>query len=1440
MPSPINISVNYSAQVQEAIKAANDFNKQFGQMQQATKDQIIKTAQLQAAVTQLGNVSVQAFGKATAATRSWSAELTRVGVFVNKTMASLAGGIQSFSNQIKSALGGVSGGVGGVFGGAQGLIGDFSRTLSDFIGTGGFVQGLSRAVASGAKGFVKVGTDIGAFIIKGIGVVASSIPKLLGELTQIGGSITGLFAGAGASLFKAGGIAVGLFVSGITNAAGSVVKAFGNILEGVTNLAVTAFSGIGDTIASALGGAIEIVGAFGDRIAAIIGDVGAKIGDVLGKAVAAGLAVGLPVAFKGAQFRSELTAAFGVVADEVTAAQFEELVDKSKDVAREIGLSLGQIPQALFKQVSFGFKDIDTSVTGLRDAAHLAAIGNVDLFKAIEAINISMAAYRDTLTDTNEVAVKLFNATRKGRLEVEDLTEHLGLVVGNAEAAGVSFEELLTIINLANRTLASSTAVFGIGNAIKSLQKPTKEATEDFKTFFDAIAHGDGTLKSFRVVLEELQRSGVAFDPKAFREIFPDERGARAVRAIMKAVGKDFSDYNATLKLVNEDSVTFGKVSEFAMNQVIRRLTALGASVVSVGDAFVNKFKAPIIAGFDAVSNVLKRFEQGINSIDPKFIEKLQRDIEDFITTIPSKLKGVIDSFKYVGNAILDASRAAKKFADENLNLTATFEALLSGQFQSAFDLFFGSNAITKVKGFFSVLVAEAKNALSFVQSIGKAILSGIGGAAGSLGGSGIGKLVGAIGGGGDFGDPTELLLQTVAGVNPVQKGAKATAAAGTGAAIGGALGGAVGGFGFAKIGAAAGTAIAPGVGTLIGGAVGAAVGALTLWAKSIAESNAVQEAINKGLAEAREEIKKQFELMKARNAAAEKGQAALTAAEQEVNKLLTLRIKQEQTISNFKDNEAIILGRIAEQQKVVDDFQKRTAEAHTRGYKNLLEYAEAVGNQRADIEILHKLDERRKKVQEKTAELYEAFNNRLIDVGKELDRLYKELKDLKNPPQVFITRSGTDRLGGSSLNSLAGSQRDVSTVGGDFEGRLIGAIEDLIDALEGNRKAQESLKNALKPENLNENNKFLSSKARRAIRKDREARERAEAEVINNQFDSTGLVSVGQFGFGGSSTDRFLRQQAFGGGAFGVGGQLPGQQGAGVDARLISQIMAAIAAGQGQFLSIQKDVGLVNIADRLTGGRSDTQRVRGKASAFDQVGGDELSKLKAAIEKMAEVSQIFGKGADIKKELAELEATARKELETGATQVDILKEMARALEEQIKQDKDAKKRLDDNAAEAKKKKEIDEKEREKADLQKKRADAGDIAEATTPAVQDAEIRAKRVAEEKASAQAAIDAVKVAEDKLFILEAELQVLNNNFQTEMGILQAEVDFTIKEASQKFQELSDTTIETMDKFLDIGRNLKDGMGNLDGKLNDVYKRADRIDKEIEDINKKIKGK
>ena len=351
---PINININYNASVTRALQAGDAILKQMEDLAKIQSRQLNTTNDLLTAVERLGVRGADSINRATQATRRWGVELTRIGVFVNKTFASISGAVTSFGNQVGRVLGSIGTGIGGAGGTASSFIGSFTQSIADFVGTGGFVQQLGNAVATGTGGIIRVGTKIGEALIKGVGTALSQLPKIFGNLLQISGALGGLAAGIGGSFFKAGGLAAGLFVTGFTNAAGAVVGSFGDILQGITSIASNVFSSIGGIVAESIEGAVNIVGAFADRAAAIIGDTAGKLGEIFGKTFAVAAGIAIPVGFKAASFRDQLGSTFGVVVDELDQKGFQVLVDRAKDVAVEVGVSLSEIRRLCSRPSALG------------------------------------------------------------------------------------------------------------------------------------------------------------------------------------------------------------------------------------------------------------------------------------------------------------------------------------------------------------------------------------------------------------------------------------------------------------------------------------------------------------------------------------------------------------------------------------------------------------------------------------------------------------------------------------------------------------------------------------------------------------------------------------------------------------------------------------------------------------------------------------------------------------------------------------------------------------------------------------------------------------------------------------------------------------------------------------------------------------------------------
>ena len=1490
MPSTsINVNLNYNATVRKALNAGQQILAQLQQMERLQAQQYILTEKLLDATTDLGNKGAQSIDKATTATKRWGTELTRIGVFANKTLASISGAINSFATQIGRVFSTFGSGFGGAGSSISGFIESFSRSITDFVGSGGFIQQLTNAVAVGAGGIVKVGAKIGQFLIQGLGTGLSQLPKVLGNLLQIGGQLGGLATGIGGAFFKAGGLAAGLFVSGIANAAGSIVGSFGTILQGITDLTAQAFGAVGEIIGQTLESSIAIVGSFADRITSVFGSLASTIGDLFGKAFTAAAAIAIPVGFKAARFRDSLSATFGVVVDELSRAGFDALVEDAKKVAVEIGISLSQVPDALFKTVSPGFKGTTETIKDFRAAAKLAAIGNVEFAQSIEATNRIIAAYGDRVGSVEDISVKLFNATRIGQLEVEDLTTNLGLVAGAAAQAGIPLNDLLTTFNLAAEVLPASRVATGLANTLKALNKPSKNAAENFADFFDAVRTSTGGVISFRRVLEELEQTGIIKDPEKFRRIFPDERGARAIVAAYQKAGEGLGEFDNRLRIVTDSAEAFNQVSDLALNTISRRFTSLGAAVISIGDTFLEKFKQPIIESLNTIIDGVGVLSQRLAGLDPSFITGFAESVANFIGTIPDRAASAAEALTKIKNVIVDSATAAKNFADEMLNFSGIVSAIADGNFGLALDEFLGSKAVEKARTFFDSLVDTAEDAFNRILTIGKSIFKGLGGLiSNAFNNSPILKFLVPNGASLSDIDPAEFALQSVFGVNPIQSAASRLTQTATSGGIGAGSG--------AGIGAGIGAFFGPG-GALLGGGIGAGIGGLIGiirgWINSAEETKTQQDAIRDFLKQIREEVEREKELAIRRREAQEQGAAALeasrgTIAELELIQQRSKAIEEDRNkkVQQLRLAELDLYNQRDDQLKKILEFEKTyggTVEAVTEKNIEIRTVTEiTLAEERRSAEVARRIADAREKVEES-----------LIEVEAKIEETKRELDALINPVRISLTRVGGTR-------ATIGTSRFTDTIGGVDEGKLVDAIRKLIQALDENTAAEKAVKEALKPFNLDENLKGLNTRARVQIRRSKERRLQEQANFINSQFDSFGFSDIdggannGIFGFGSAGPlgafAQALRSLSFGGG-FGFRTSLPGEDrrlddrlvraireatvtnplayraggreieravnfglaGGGGSGEFIANLLSSLSGSGGSFLrpgdAASGRDGIIDVREFFGGGLGLRGRVRGRPDPFSgsKLGDGSINAIREAILDLADValSGSSTKGREVIADLTRESADALKENgKTAESQLKILQEVATRLYEVLDRDRETAKADRETSERAKKslplRERLDELLGEADRLRTRRDGIEAEVEGLVPKVDAKGIGERVKKEEEAKRDALLKPLESINASIEEVRSEIERINAEAFAKLKDNQELFLQTFEASTTTLENIAETTAQLYEKSYEVAVKVSEAYSKLQDRQLDTLAKYRQLQEIVNRLGQTVKGK
>lgn len=145
------------------------------------------------------------------------------------------------------------------------------------------------------------------------------------------------------------------------------------------------------------------------------------------------------------------------------------------------GQEFGALNQALFDTVSAGV-DAAGAVKVVGVSAKLAVAGLTDVSVATDGMTSAMNAYGIAAKDADKVASKFFTAQKFGKTTIESLARGFGLVGANAQAAGVSLDELLGAVSAVTTAGVKTNAAYtGLKAVLANIAIPTKQATDEAK-----------------------------------------------------------------------------------------------------------------------------------------------------------------------------------------------------------------------------------------------------------------------------------------------------------------------------------------------------------------------------------------------------------------------------------------------------------------------------------------------------------------------------------------------------------------------------------------------------------------------------------------------------------------------------------------------------------------------------------------------------------------------------------------------------------------------------------------------------------------------------------------------------------------------------------------------------------------------------------------------
>lgn len=315
------------------------------------------------------------------------------------------------------------------------------------------------------------------------------------------------------------------------------------------------------------------------------------------------------------------------------------------------------LTDGLYQIVSSGFGA--SEAMKILDVSTQTAIGGFTTTETVvDALTSILNAYKDKNLDAGQTADVLARAVADGKIEMGELSQSIGGVVGIAATFGTSIEDVTAVlVRLSLGGIKTAEGVTALRSAIVNIIRPSNDFIKQFpelaKQFDETRLKADGFVK----FLTDFQKESGG-SSEALKALFRDTQGYNGVVSLLKDNGVGLLEQQAKMReSAGFVASAFAEVNRTADAQYQIIKNNLSSAFTELGEK--------ILPAVNAVLGVVLDFLQRING------EAARLEVD-------KALDKVINKAKEVENATESSSSSVKKnfqdLAQEALKLYNDFE----------------------------------------------------------------------------------------------------------------------------------------------------------------------------------------------------------------------------------------------------------------------------------------------------------------------------------------------------------------------------------------------------------------------------------------------------------------------------------------------------------------------------------------------------------------------------------------------------------------------------------------------------------------------------------------------------------------------------------------------------------------------------------------------
>lgn len=358
---------------------------------------------------------------------------------------------------------------------------------------------------------------------------------------------------------------------------------------------------------------------------------------------------------------------------QVTSSTLTKLGDSIFDLANKTGVGFDQAASA-FEEFQRQGLSTSRSMQATAAALQLSRIGATDAATAVRDLTAVMNTFNDSGMDYIDVVDRIIALDNSFAVSAQGISEGLRRVTGVAAQAGVSFNEIASLITALQQTSARGEAV--IGNSLKAIftrvQRPevlaqleelgvvTKESDGSFRNLVSILTD----LSTVYSTLSDAQRAAIGETVAGVYQI-------NAFQTAMKALNPEVGTFNKAMEVASKASGDAAKRLDVLNNTTSVTLTQLRNNIQQFNSTIGSLTIQPIINDFASLGNELLT---SFNSLvkDDEYRNVGTRIAKGILSGINTTLTGpgVAAAFLVIGKLLFkvtkDLATAFRSFTEIN------------------------------------------------------------------------------------------------------------------------------------------------------------------------------------------------------------------------------------------------------------------------------------------------------------------------------------------------------------------------------------------------------------------------------------------------------------------------------------------------------------------------------------------------------------------------------------------------------------------------------------------------------------------------------------------------------------------------------------------------------------------------------------------------------